>query len=90
MKGRLPRIVRFDEHTNVTRRRGLRVGWLRWKMTEPPYHYEWRWVQAHVLTWDRKPDSPALKVQFEIKTYRTEAMRTIDGSKRYLRFGVCL
>ena len=56
-KRRLPRIVRFDEHTNVTRRRGIRVGWLLWKQDEPPYHL---------------------------------GSRSNDGTKRYLRFGVCL
>lgn len=84
------RTVRFDERSNRTRRRGVRVGWLRWKQTEPPFHYEWRWAQVHMLTWDRRDDSPAFKVQFEIKTYRTAGMRSIDHSKRYVRFGVCL
>lgn len=90
VRNRGPRIVRFDERTNKTRRRGVRIGWLRWKQLEPPYHYEWRWFQVHVLTWDRTPDRPARKVYFEVKTYRTAGMRSIDGSKRYLRFGVCL
>lgn len=57
---------------------------------EPPYHYEWRWWQAHMLTWERTPDMEALKVQFEIKTYRTAGKRSLDGSKRYFRFGFCL
>lgn len=83
-------LVRFDEHTNVTRRRGWRYGWLRWKQDEPPYHYEWRWLQAHMLTWEVTPDHPGLKVQFELKTYRTQGKRSLDGSKRYVRFGVCL
>ena len=55
-----------------------------------PYHYEWRWFQVHFLTWDKTPTRPALKIQFEIKTYRTAGKRSIDGSKRYLRFMVCL
>lgn len=41
------RAIRLDEHSNRTRRRGVRAGYLRWKQNEPPYHYEWRWFQAH-------------------------------------------
>lgn len=85
-----PRLIRFDERTNVTRRRGARLDWLRWKQDEPPFHYEWRWIQIHMLTWDRTRQSPAFKVQFEAKTYRTAGQRSIDRSKRYVRFGVCL
>lgn len=85
-----PRLLWFDEHANSTRRRGWRLGWLRWKQDVPPYHYEWRWVQIHMLTWDSTPQIPAFKAQFEIKTYRTSGKRSINGSKRYLRFGVCL
>ncbi len=84
------RVVRLDEQPNVTRRRGWRVGWLRWAQNEPPYHHEWRWLQVHMLTWDRLPSTPALKVQFELKTYRTAGTRSVEGSKRYVRFMVCL
>lgn len=90
VRRRLSGVLRFDEHTNVTRRRGFRIGWLLWWQDEPPFHYEWRWFQIHVMTWDRHRKSPALKVQFEIKTYRTKGMRSVDGSKRYVRFGICL
>lgn len=88
--GRRPLVRSFDERSGRTRRRGIRLGWKRWQQTEPPYHYEWRWVQLHVLTWDRLSSSPALKVQLEVKTYRAAGGRSVDQSKRYLRFGVCL
>lgn len=87
---RRPRVIRFDEHSNQTRRRGFRMGQLRWKQDVPPFHYEWRWFQIHALTWDPSPDRPAFKVQFEVKTYRTAGSRSVYGSKRYLRFVVCL
>ena len=83
------RFVCLDERSNLTRRRGWRFGWLRWAQTEPPFHYEWRWFQLHMLTWDFRPNG-SRKVQFELKTYRTRGKRSVDGSKRYLRFGVCL
>lgn len=85
-----PKILYFDERSNVTRRRGFRFGYLRWKQTEPPYHYEWRWFQIHVLTWQRSEKWPARKIQFEVKTYRTAGGRSIDRTKRYLRFGICI
>jgi len=84
---------RYIDERNISRgrrpfrRRGWIVGWLRWQDPEPPFHYEHRWFTIHVLTWE---PGPARKVQIEIKTYRTKGMRSVDGSKRYVRFGMCL
>ena len=79
----------FDERSSGTRRRGWKIGWLLWHDNGPPWHCEHRWFAAHVLTWDQ---GPGRKIQFEIKTYKTQGMnlRSVDGSKRYVRFGVCL
>jgi len=80
----------IDERPNCTRTRGIRVGWLQWRQDEPPFHYGYRHFQAHLVTWNKTPERPALKFQLEAKTFRTNGMRSADGSKRYVRIGVCL
>lgn len=84
------RLKWVDEQNTGTRTRGLRFSYKRWQQDEPPWHFEWRHFQVHTVTWPRTPKRPSLKVQFEIKTYRTAGHRSIDYSKRYVRFGICL
>lgn len=84
------RILRIDLQPNITRTRGVRFGWKRNQQKQEPYHYSWRWVQAHVVTWERTPERPGRKIQFEIKTYVTDGPTSVAWSKRYVRLGVCL
>jgi hypothetical protein len=77
----------FVERPPKTTRRGFRLGWLLRYQVDPPYHYDHRWFQAHVLSWN---EGPARKVQFELKTYRTAGGKSVYRSKRYVRFQFCL
>lgn len=86
--------TKFKSGSHGSMQRGFRIGRRLWlDRTVQPWHSEWRWLQIHVITWDRSR-GPAFgrKIQFEIKTYKTTGMHTgsVVGSKRYVRFAVCL